>query len=203
MMSGLIKKVVRWFSNPPTETNAEEQIGERSIDALKEWTGKTTATIIFDSTVDEFTDDGLFDKVKGKQNIALVVLTTDGDVFGGFYSVAVTEQDERFYDPNMFAFSFESHGRCETPQRFVVKVKDLKKKAIVFFYKDSLYGFVWFGVNRVGRFWLGNESSKSYCCNMSRAFEGLENTTLTGQNNTNFEIPPYHHCARLVAVQLE
>ena len=81
------------------------------VNALKEWTGKESATIIFDSTVDEFTTDGLFEKVKGKRNIAVVGFTTDGDVFGGFHNVAVTEQAFWFDDPNIFVFSFESHGR--------------------------------------------------------------------------------------------
>ena len=61
------------------------------VNALKEWTRKAKETIIFDSTVDEFTFDGLFNKVKGKPNIAIIGFTTDGDVLGGFYSVAVTE----------------------------------------------------------------------------------------------------------------
>ena len=74
------------------------------VDALKVWTGKARATVIFDSTVDEFTHDRLFDKVMGKPNIALVGLTTEGDVFGGFYSRAVTEQSWLFNDPNMFIF---------------------------------------------------------------------------------------------------
>ena len=175
---------------------------ERCVNALKGWTGKTRATTIFDSTVDEFTHDGLFQKVKGKPNIAVVGFTTDGDVFGGFYSVAVTEQDEDFNDPNIFVFSFESHGRCMTPQRFVVK-EELKKRALVYFYKNDSYGFVDFGVDGVGGFTLGNEKSKSFCRDMSDAFEGLEDTTLTGQNNTYFHNPPYHHFARLVAIQLE
>ena len=62
------------------------------VNALKEWTGKARATVIFDSTVDEFTDGCMFEKVKGKPNVAIVATTTDGDVFGGFYSVAVTKQ---------------------------------------------------------------------------------------------------------------
>ena len=62
------------------------------VNACKEWTGKTNATIIYDSAVDEFTSDGLFETVKGKRNIALIGFTTDGDVFGGFYSIAVTKQ---------------------------------------------------------------------------------------------------------------
>ena len=63
------------------------------INALKEWTGKAKTTVVYDSTVDEVTHDRLFNTVKGKPNIAVIGFTTDGDVFGGFYSVAVTEQD--------------------------------------------------------------------------------------------------------------
>ena len=201
-MSGLFKKVVRWFSNPPTETNVEEQRGKRFINALKEWAGKSRATIVFDSTVDEFTDGGLFNKVMGKPNVALVGFTTDGDVFGAFYSVAVTEKEKDHYDSTIFAFSFESHGRCETPQRFAVK-EEVKMEANVFFFKNNTnWGFVWFGVDGAGNFTLGNERSRSWCQNMSRGFDGLADTTLTGQNNTKVYTPPFHHCARLVAIGL-
>ena len=171
------------------------------VNALKEWTGKASATKLYDSMVDEFTLDRIFFKIKGKPNIAIVAFTTDGDVFGGFYSFAVTEQRKNFYDQTIFAFSFESHGRCATPQRF--NVMDERKKWVnVFFYENGSDGFVWFGVDFFGGFYLGNEKSNSYCFNMSSAFEGIENTTLTGQNNTDSENPPYHHCTRLVAVQL-
>ena len=168
--------------------------------ALKQWTGKASATIIYDSTVDEFTHDGLFEKVKGKPNIALVGFTTDGDVFGGFYSVAVTEQERRFFDPLIFAFSFESHGRCVTPQRFSVK-EGLGKEPHVWFYENGSKGFVWFGVYGEGGPFLGDESSDSYCWQVSHTFEGLDDTTLTGKNGT--DEGPFHHCARLVSVQLE
>ena len=174
---------------------------ERCVNALKEWTGKARATIIYDSTVDEFTDDRLFDKIKGMPNVAIIGFTTDRDVFGGFYSVAVDKQDTNFFDPNIFAFSFESHGRCMTPQRFAVW-EGLKQNAFVKFF-DSSYGFVWFGMGGVGGFRLGNEKSDSYCWNMSRAFEGLENTTLTGMNGTYYHNPPFHHYSRLLAVKLE
>ena len=80
---------------PPAPVKEEETFANY-VKALKEWTGKSSATIIFDSTVDEFTDDGLFNKIKGRPNIALVGFTTEGDVFGGFYSVAMTEQDKEF-----------------------------------------------------------------------------------------------------------
>ena len=177
------------------------------VKALKEWTGKANTTIIYDSTVDAFTLDGLFNKVKGKRNIAVIGFTTDGDVFGGFYSVAVMELDRESHDPNIFAFSFESHGRCKTPQRFYVKEGPKKdQRALTCFHKYNASGFVEFSVSGCGSFWLGNERSRSNCQSMSRAFQGIQNTTLTGKsgsfNRGPFQRGPFHHCTRLVAIQL-
>ena len=200
-MTGLVTKVLRWFSNPPTETNVEEPTVQNPVNKLKEWTGKASATIIYDSTVDEFTADGLFTKVKGKKYVALVGFTTDGDVFGAFYSVAVTEQSECYKDPTLFVFSFESRGRCTTPHRFALK-KGLNEKVYVVFWKFDSNGFVWFGVFDCGVVMFGNEGSNSRCKDMSDAFEGLENTTLTGKN-FHFPDGPFHHCARLIAIHLE
>ena len=169
----------------------------RCVNALKEWTGKASATIIYDSTVDEFTDQGLFDKVKGKANIALVAFTADGDVFGGFYSVAVTKQEKFFYDRDMFVFSFESHGRCETPQRFVVKDDVRSSKCVRFDKKDSGGKFVNVGGN-FGWFFLGNEKSDTFCANLSWGYVGIQNKTLTG--NT---YPGRFTCTRIVAVHLQ
>ena len=146
---------------------------------LKGWTGKASATIIYDSDVDEFTADGLFNKVKGKRNIALVPFTADGDVFGGFYNVPVTEQHKEFNDPNMFIFSFESRGRCMVPQRFVEKdfVKNIKH---VWFWEDNSFGwFVNFGCD-YGFFILGNEKSDTKCAYLSYCYVGIEDDTLTG-----------------------
>ena len=199
-MSKFIKTERRWVSKQPSASNVDEQPTGRCVNSLKSWTGKTRTTIIYDSVVDEFTRDGLFEKVKGKPNIAVIGFTTDGDVFGGFYSVAVTEQEEGFNDPNMFVFSFESHGRCETPQRFVVS-EEVKGSVSVTFLKDDDWGFVALGVAGVGCFFLGNETHNSYCFGLSRTFEGLENTTLTGKTGHSWT-GPYHHCTRLVAVQL-
>ena len=167
----------------------------QGVETLKRWTGLSTATAFFDSTADEFTLDGLFNKVKGKKNVAVIGFTTDGDVFGGFYSRAVTKQATCFYDPNIFVFSFESHGRCMTPQRFDVK-DGLKQRPFVYFDKNNTYGFVWFSVDCAGGFWLGNEKSNSCCENQPKGFEETEDTTLTGYNRR------CHQCTRLVAIHL-
>ena len=167
------------------------------VNALKGWTGKANANVVYDSTVDEFTADGLFNKVKGKRNIALVAFTADGDVFGGFYSVAVTEDQKFFHDPNIFVFSFESHGRCVTPQRFVVRVSVRSSKCVLFWRSYSNVWFVNVGGNN-GYLLLGNEKTNTKCCHLSSGFVGIENTTLTGKPNCE-----RFTCTRIVAVHLQ
>ena len=76
----------------PAVSGKDLAVMVNGVNALKEWTGKTHGAVVYDSKVDPFTDDGLFERVKGKSNIALVGFTTEGDVFGGFHSVAVTVQ---------------------------------------------------------------------------------------------------------------
>ena len=112
---------------------------ESGIRALKRWTVRANANIIYHSRVGPFTDQGLFDKVEAMANVAIVAFTTEGDVFGGFYNVAVTEQWNAFFDENMFIFSFQSHGRCMTSQRFLVKKKG---QAFVLFYNNDDGWFV-------------------------------------------------------------
>ena len=184
--------------HPFERTDAWKNVATRTryVDTLKLWTGKSHANVVFDSERDEFTEQGLFSKVKGKENIAVVAFTADGDVFGGFYSVAVVKQDV-FYDPNIFAFSLESHGRCTTPQPFAPKV-DGRTDSYVFFYKNDKPGwFLSFG-GWSGYFSLGNERSGTCCYCLSWAFSGVEDTTFTGKSGgqTSFV------CTRLVAVQL-
>ena len=167
------------------------------VNALKQWTGLPNVSILYDSDVDTFTDSGFFEKVKNKQNVAIIACTTDGDVFGGFYTVAATGPWEYFFDPNMFIFSFESHGRCMTPQRFTVKWFFQKEAFVRFCKNDKKDGwFVWFGVDRC-YFSLGNERSTTYCCELSIAFEGIQDKTLTGSS-----VYPNFVCTRLLAVQL-
>ena len=107
------------------------------------------------------------------------------------------KQDEPFWDPNMFIFSFQSHGRCETPKRFTVKEDKRKKKFVKFFMNDLDGWFVDFWVYGEGGFQLGNERSLTWCSSLSKSFEGIEDNTLTGNNYKNFT------CTRIVAIYLE
>ena len=70
----------------------------------------------------------------------------------------------------------------------------------MYFNNDDIDECVLFRVDGEGAFSLGNETSNSFCKDMSRVFEGLEDTTLTGKHGFCF-IPNLN--ARLVAVLLE
>ena len=171
-------------------------------------TGKSTASVVFDSTVDDFSIVGLFQAVNGKPRIAIVTTTADWDVFCWFFGVAATEQNKEFFsDQNMFVFLFEWHGRCTMPQRFAAK-EEWKKFAYVRFCQNSSEcGFVRFGVYRVGCFLLGDERSFSYCWDMFFAFEDLEDPTLTGKqvHVTNVRTTTAHtscHPARIIELHI-
>ena len=90
----------------------------RHANTLKQWTGKSTASVVYDSTVDECTDECIFQSIKGTPNVEIVAFTTEGDSLAG--SSVVTEQG-KWFDTEHVIFSFESHGWCETPERFDVK----------------------------------------------------------------------------------
>ena len=172
----------------------------RCASAFKGWTGRAHARVVYDSDVDEFTATGLFEGVRDKENIAVVAFTTDGDVFGGFYRVAVTEQKRDFCDPTIFAFSFESHGRCATPQRFA-PVVDPNQTAFVRFHQRDVDGwFFSFGVGGLGFVSCGNERSETWC-DGGGMFEGLGETTLTGKTWTD-GCRNVHRCVRLISVAL-
>ena len=59
--------------------------------ALKQWTGKSTASVVDDSTSDVFT---FLPDCQGKSDIAIVATTTDGEVFGEFFNVVAAKQIE-------------------------------------------------------------------------------------------------------------
>ena len=184
--------------------SVEDAILDTGIRALKEWTAASAAAVVYDSAVDPFTVDGLFAKVKNKPNVAVIGFTTGRDVFGEFYRIPITETDQKAaFDPSIFVFSFEAHGRCAAPKKFAVWPAFVAKAQAVFCKreKERTYGFLWFWVDGQGGFYLGNERSMSYCKNAANAFAGLDNTTLTGANTTH-NGGEYHHPTRLVAVQL-
>ena len=183
---------------PSARAAAEDAILQRGVAALKEWTARERATVVYDSRRDPFTSKAFFNGIAGRSNVAVVGFTNEGDVFGGYYTVAVTRQGEFFDDPDLFLFSFEARGRCETPQRFAVNPA-WRDNASVIALDNERNGLLWFWVNKHGGIWLGNDRSASFCCGLVDIFVGLEQTALTGRQKYG----PYHTFMRLVAIQME
>ena len=70
--------------------------------------------------------------------------------------------------------------------------------AVKFFKDDSDGRFVQFGTS-AARFYLGNDKSNTFCQDLSKGFEGLEDTTLTGKRTYRERFA----CIHLVAIQLQ
>ena len=163
-------------------TRKSKTLMSKCVDVLKKWTGKTEGRVIFDSVVDEFTTEQFVEKVKNKTNVAVICWTEDGGVFGGFYSDAVTNPNNRNKSCSwIFAFSFVSHGCYTTPQRFLVKEGLKSKVSVRFGHNDILGWFIGFGVDDYGCFGFGNERSKTCCFGISTVFDGIEGTTFLGE----------------------
>ena len=166
------------------------------VDALRAWAGKPVATLLYDSDVDEFTAGGLFGRVAARQNVAVVTVTADGDVFGLFHTVPVTEDEHTYIDPALFVFSFESHGRCMTPQRFVVK-RGMGDAAYLQYWRNNPdEWFVQVGVRYEGYVLVGSEAARTPAVELGLAFEGLDSAALTGHEDGE------HVSVRVIAVCL-
>mgnify|MGYP004549594093 CR=1 FL=1 len=166
------------------------------VDALRAWTGKRVVTLIYDSDVDEYAPDALFSRAAARHDVAVFTVTADGDVFGVFHAVPVAENEHPYADPALAIFVFESHGRCMTPQRFVVR-RGMEANTFIVYWRNNPDGFlVEAGVRYEGLVSIGTEVSPTHIVEMGLAFEGLDSAALTG-----CAIGTYR-CARVIAVHL-
>ena len=143
---------------------------------------------IFDSTVDEFTNSGLFNKVMGRGIIAFIGFTTDGDVFGGFYTVAVSKEMNGSTIPTSQVLVRVTRSVHDAT---AVRLKKSNKDgACVSFHKNNRNRVV--GFDGSGDcFDLGNEKSDTFCFNLSRGLVGIEDASMTGkQLGTTLQLPP-------------
>ena len=81
-----------------------------SVDALKQWTGKTSATVLNHSTAEESTNNGNLEGIKIKEERRDRCIH-DCRASDGFDDVAVIEQNMVIREPNPYISSFVSHGR--------------------------------------------------------------------------------------------
>lgn len=166
--------------------------------ALLGWVGRGACTVLFDSDRVECDQGVFFECVKGRSCFVVVGVTEENDVFGGFVGVEVGEQNEQVEDPSQFVFSFQARGRCKTPQRWFPKDKDTNAFGV---WKDENTDFIsFFSPYDVDNgFDIGWMSSGSFAHNLDAVFEGMDAKDLTGMDG-GFDVGPFHHCKRVVAV---
>ena len=165
--------------------------------ALSAWFGMANAKVVYDSDEDEFCSAAFARHVLARDNVAVVATTDDGDVFGGFCAAPVTSLFTRHVDPSVCLFSFASHGRCPTPARFP-QARPADNPAFVEVWNNDQRGFLAFGGVSGGFVCLGNECLYSCADALAAAFDGLDDTTLTGA--TGFGV--YIHYRRLLVIHL-
>ena len=173
------------------------------------WLDRPYTRVLYDSDAEEFTNDGLFAAVVGKPDVAVVAVTTAGDVFGGAVRLPALRQDRRVFDAGVFLFSFEAHGRCATPRQIHARPGEADWLYACFRRANNDGWFVEFYVSGYGGLALGNEASETYCYRLSSGFADISDTALSGGTMTEdvySEGPEvYRHsmffCARLIVVQ--
>ena len=150
----------------------------QKVKVLKEWTGKETAELVYDTTTCDFSHNA-FNVCFKSPNNAVIGVTEDGDIFGGFG--VVVQINEYTPNPNHFIFSLDSHCRCCVPQRW--RIKPEKQATSVMLFNDSS-DFIRFGAgDGEGRLYFISGQNQSFCCNLSESYDGVGDLWLYGKNH--------------------
>ena len=164
---------------------------------LKDWTESSSLHVVYDSDIDEFSNVEFLNHCLSRPNIAVVGMTSKDDVFGVFFGAPVDTPGKAPFDPSHFIFSFQSNGRCVTPQRWFVKARAQASFFSVWF-SSSECGFL-----RVGDFaaklFFGNSRSKCFAYKTGNVYDGLDNAALTGTDD--WDADAVWHFTRLLVLQ--
>ena len=166
----------------------------KGIEELKARYEFTDVSLLYDSTVDPFTADGLLNKVVAKPHVAIVIFTSKGDIFGFFY-IEPIQPGKRHGLVHVRAFSFECHGRCETPKFFSPNRDRCGGVQLIF--SSDRDGIFTLSVRFSGSLTIANDHSRSFGNSLSTAFEDMPETLLTGKGSGE-----KFTCTRLVALKL-
>ena len=163
--------------------------------ALEGALGKHHGRFIYDSALEGLGHKELFAKVKNHENVAVMGVTPSGDVFGGFVATPIKKQNSSTFDKEMVTFSFVAHGK-DTPEGQPIIKHATGNCDFVYFGKEKAFSFV--------QFWLGGEGlvlggEEAYHSFYNPSYVSSPTTARGPDAKTD---SPYHHCTRLVAIQL-
>ena len=120
-----------------------KQKNSNHLKQLEEWTSLKCSELVFDSNVDNWSQDTsvLNEIIIGKSKLAFVVEDEDdGEIFGYYLNTQVIEEYEKWQetDDNSFQFNLQSkNNRLDKPMKF--EIKDLKDGGISLEEKSSYY----------------------------------------------------------------
>ena len=103
---------------------------------------------------------------------------------------------KRQQNPNTFNFSFESHRRCKTPQRFDVN-EDGNGECNVTLFKNNSFGLFVVFSGGYGLSSTGDEKKETWSSWLSADFKNVSDTTVPGKNSEKLTSCGY------VSIQLE
>ena len=94
---------------------------QRDITQLEEWTGTRITSVLYDTETDEVSSRCINTRIRGRSNLAIVVVTGEGYVFGSFHPDLITFAEDKFYgryrQHNGFIFTLKN-PRGVPPERF-------------------------------------------------------------------------------------
>ena len=165
----------------------------RFVPVLKTWTGAQSADVVFDS-VEDGEDSWTFNAtLEGKAPVAVLCWTEDGDAFGVMFTEPV---EGKCVSRHPFSVcSFESHGRCITPQRFSMNPARVDQCEVQL--RQDRNGICLLCRSGDASLLLQDGRRMSRGVGLGRLFSGMEDTTLVGLSRG----APFR-CVRLVVVHL-
>ena len=112
------------------------------LQTIHEWNTLPEHEIIFDSRLNNWAKyySEFYTTVKDKKNIFIMIHDMDANVFGGFISQQITQQNQWISDENSYVFIIESNNRFEHPIKYPIK-SDKSQHAFIIFGNDFEYLF--------------------------------------------------------------
>ncbi|ELP93102.1 hypothetical protein EIN_053470 [Entamoeba invadens IP1] len=145
------------------------------VTSLEKWTGCDSCRVIYDST-NGFTADTLWGALRLANSVALIVETTENDVFGSFHGVIPMHQHFNVsVDSSHFLFTFSNKFNTGHV-KFPVLPTNTKMLDVFKGYNSWVYGIE-------KGFWIHAQHNKSYVCSTSAngpLTDGYEDPTLMG-----------------------
>ena len=102
------------------DIHLENYLTKEEMKQLEEWTNKKCLEVIFDSNVDDWSQDtSVFNlKVMNKSDLIFLIEDTNGNKFGEYIHSDIHRWETEIYDSDAFLFSLKSNGRINGMMKF-------------------------------------------------------------------------------------